>query len=179
MRVPEVLRFGSWVGGDMDGNPNVTAATIRESLERHRSLILGRYRDEILGLWERLTQSTARVGVDPAVEERIAEYRARFPARAAEVRPRHRDMPYRVLLQLIDARLQATGDDAAERLPAARRICSTICARSPGASSVIAASTPVCSGCVDSSAASAPSAFTWRRSTCVRTRAFIARWWAG
>ena len=115
VRVPEVLRFGSWVGGDMDGNPNVTATTIRESLERHRSLILGRYRDEILGLWERLTQSTARVGVDPAVEERIADYRARFPARAAEVRPRHRDMPYRVLLQLIDARLQATGNDAAER----------------------------------------------------------------
>ncbi len=115
VRVPEVLRFGSWVGGDMDGNPNVTAATIRESLERHRSLILSRYRDEILELWQRLTQSTARVGVDPALEERIADYRARFPARAAEVRPRHRDMPYRVLLQLIDARLQATGDDAAER----------------------------------------------------------------
>jgi phosphoenolpyruvate carboxylase len=40
--VPPVLRFASWVGGDMDGNPNVTADTIRAALARHRSLILDR-----------------------------------------------------------------------------------------------------------------------------------------
>ena len=35
--VPRIVRFSSWVGGDMDGNPNVGAATIRATLARHRS----------------------------------------------------------------------------------------------------------------------------------------------
>src|SRR5207249_8888706 len=35
-----VLRFGSWVGGDMDGNPNVGAETLREGLGRQRELVL-------------------------------------------------------------------------------------------------------------------------------------------
>ena len=43
MRVPEVLRFGSWVGGDMDGHPDVHAKTIRESCARHHALIVNRY----------------------------------------------------------------------------------------------------------------------------------------
>ncbi|HUH14518.1 MAG TPA: phosphoenolpyruvate carboxylase [Gaiellaceae bacterium] len=126
VRAPDVVRFGSWVGGDMDGNPNVTARTIRESLERHRALILGRYRDDLLELWQRLTQSTARVGVDEAVLDRAAEYRRRFPERAAEVRPRHRDLPYRVLLQLIDARLRATGADAAEGYAGAEELAADL-----------------------------------------------------
>jgi len=126
VRVPDLLRFGSWVGGDMDGNPNVTAPTVVESLERHRGLILGRYRDDVLELWERLTQSTARAGVDQAVLDRVAEYRRRFPHRAAEVRPRHRDMPYRVLLQLIDARLRATGADRPEGYVSARELAADL-----------------------------------------------------
>ena len=34
--MPPILRFASWVGGDMDGNPNVDATTMLATLERHR-----------------------------------------------------------------------------------------------------------------------------------------------
>ena len=47
IEIPTILRFGSWVGGDMDGNPNVGAKTIRETLARQRSLILDLYYSEL------------------------------------------------------------------------------------------------------------------------------------
>jgi phosphoenolpyruvate carboxylase len=109
--VPPVLRFASWVGGDMDGNPNVTADTIRAALARHRALILERYHRETLDLARRLSQSSSRV--DAAVLRRIEEYGSRFPGARDAVPPRHRDMPYRVLLRLIAARLMATSLDGA------------------------------------------------------------------
>lgn len=103
-----VLRFGSWVGGDMDGNPNVTAATIRETLPRHRALILRRYRRELDDLGQVLSQSISRVSVSDAVRDRLREYATLFPDAAAAVPARHRDMPYRVLCTLMQTRLDAT-----------------------------------------------------------------------
>ena len=111
--VPPVLRFASWVGGDMDGNPNVTAETVRAALARHRALVLERYYRETLELSRRLSQSSSRVPVDEAVLHRAEEYASRFPAALDAVPPRHRDMPYRVLLRLMAARLQATSRDEA------------------------------------------------------------------
>ena len=111
--VPPVLRFASWVGGDMDGNPNVSADTVRGALARHRALILERYHRETLDLARRLSQSSSRVKVDEAVLRRAEEYGSRFPDARDAVPPRHRDMPYRVLLRLIAARLMATSLDEA------------------------------------------------------------------
>jgi len=111
--VPPVLRFASWVGGDMDGNPNVTADTLRAALARHRALVLERYQRETLELAQRLTQTRSRVGVDDAVLQRARGYGALFPAAAEAVPARYRDMPYRVLLQLMAARLAATQRDEA------------------------------------------------------------------
>lgn len=105
-----VLRFGSWVGGDMDGNPNVSAVTIRETLARQRQLILERYTQEMDGLAEVLSQSASRVAVSAVVRERLDAYRQRLPDAMAAVPPRHRAMPYRVLCRLMQARLRATLD---------------------------------------------------------------------
>jgi phosphoenolpyruvate carboxylase len=106
--LPVMLRFASWVGGDMDGNPNVDASTIAAALETQRSLILARYRKDLAHLGSALSQSTARVAVDEAVLARIDEYRLRLPKAAARLKPRHADMPYRALLSLMAARLAAT-----------------------------------------------------------------------
>jgi len=112
--VPAVLRFGSWVGGDMDGNPNVSADTIRAALARHRVLVLERYQRETVELGQRLSQTRSRVGMDDPVLQRAADYANRFPAALEAVPVRYRDMPYRVLLRLMAARLGATQRDERE-----------------------------------------------------------------
>jgi phosphoenolpyruvate carboxylase len=103
-----ILRFGSWVGGDMDGNPSVGAETLRAAFARQRELVLGRYRREAAELARRLSQSGALTGVSDAVRERVATYGAQFPKALAAIPPRYHDMPYRVLFGLMAARLEAT-----------------------------------------------------------------------
>ncbi len=107
-----VVRFASWVGGDMDGNPNVGADTIRETLSRHLELALRRYREELRGLHEHLSQSTSRVGVGGELLERVRELAALLPQDFAAVPAQYADMPYRQLLWLMDARLARKGRGA-------------------------------------------------------------------
>jgi phosphoenolpyruvate carboxylase len=107
-----VVRFGSWVGGDMDGNPNVGAETLRAAFARQRELVLERYRRETAELAHRLSQSGALTGVSDAVRERVATYGAQFPKALAALPTRYHDMPYRVLFRLMTARLDATRRDA-------------------------------------------------------------------
>ncbi|MBB5014691.1 phosphoenolpyruvate carboxylase [Rehaibacterium terrae] len=106
--LPPLLRFGSWVGGDMDGNPNVGADTIAATLASQRALVLAAYRRDLAKLGTLLTQSLSRVEVAPALLARIDDYRRRLPKAAARLKPRHADMPYRTLLALMSARLAAT-----------------------------------------------------------------------
>jgi phosphoenolpyruvate carboxylase len=112
-----VLRFGSWVGGDMDGNPNAGAETLRAALARQRELALDRYRGEATELARRLSQSGALTGVSDAVRERVATYGAQFPQALAAIPTRYHDMPYRVLFRLIAARLEATRRDTPDGYP--------------------------------------------------------------
>jgi phosphoenolpyruvate carboxylase len=100
-----LVRFGSWVGGDMDGNPNVGADTVRATLARHLELVLREYRREVRGLFEHLSQSTTRVAVDAALQARVADYRARLPETWEEIPARYHEMPYRLLLWLVSERL--------------------------------------------------------------------------
>ena len=111
--LPPVLRFASWVGGDMDGNPNVNGDTLRNALAEQRRSILGRYRAECSALARRLSQSTSRIAVDTRVTDRVKRYLEMFPEAAAKIPPRHRQMPYRELLHLMNARLEATARDDA------------------------------------------------------------------
>ncbi len=101
------LSFGSWVGGDMDGNPNVGSATIRAGLARHQSIILRRYRAELGELFEALSQSRGRVAIEPALAERSAAYEKLVPEATANLPLRYADMPYRIFLSQIGARLDA------------------------------------------------------------------------
>ena len=111
IEIPTLVRYASWVGGDMDGNPNVNAKTIRETLARQRSLILDLYYRECAALSGKLSQSVERSGFNEAVLEKIEEYRGVFQQAYHAVPARHRNMPYRVLLRLVQQRLQSTYDD--------------------------------------------------------------------
>ena len=109
--VPEVLHFGSWVGGDMDGLPDVHAKTIRESCARHHALIVNRYFLEAQTLAEKLSQSDKRTpGIPQAIYDRIEHYRSVVPAARASTPSGHDEMPYRVLLGQVAERLRATYD---------------------------------------------------------------------
>ena len=109
--IPVLVHFASWVGGDMDGNPNVNAKTIRATLARQRSLILDLYFKECATLSAKLSQSTERIGFGDEMLARIDEYRGIFQNAYHAVPARHRNMPYRVFLRLIQQRLQSTYDD--------------------------------------------------------------------
>ncbi|ARK28660.1 Phosphoenolpyruvate carboxylase [Halalkalibacter krulwichiae] len=61
--VPNFLRFGSWIGGDRDGNPFVTPDVSWETLKKHRQLVIKKYDEAIVDLMRRFSQSTARVEV--------------------------------------------------------------------------------------------------------------------
>src|SRR5256714_7338045 len=108
-----VLHFGSWVGGDMDGNPNAGAETLRAALARQRELLLDRYRREAAKLARPLSPSGRRTGVSDAVRDCVAAYGAQFPKALGAIPARYHDMPYRVLFALIAARLEATRRDEA------------------------------------------------------------------
>jgi phosphoenolpyruvate carboxylase len=106
--VPNVLRFGSWVGGDMDGNADVHGKTIRETLHRHQQLIVSTYFTECGQLAESLSQSANRVGVSAALSARIDAYSAILPGSHALAPARHDRMPYRIFFGQLSERLKAT-----------------------------------------------------------------------
>jgi phosphoenolpyruvate carboxylase len=112
--LPPLLGFGSWVGGDMDGNPNVGAATIEATLSGQRAMVLANYRRDLARLGELLSQSSGRVGVAAALVQRSDEYARRFPKSAEKIKARHADMPYRRFAALVSARLAATAQDKRE-----------------------------------------------------------------
>jgi phosphoenolpyruvate carboxylase len=106
--IPEIIRFGSWVGADMDGNPDVHAKSIRETLHRQQQLIVNRYFLECQSLTELLSQSANRIGVSEALQKRIEQYMVLLPA-APSLSPTRQDrMPYRIFLGQIGERLRAS-----------------------------------------------------------------------
>jgi phosphoenolpyruvate carboxylase len=111
LRVPTVVSFASWIGGDMEVHPDITGRTVRETLARQRSLVLDLYFRECRELSNKLSQSTSRIGVAPELVARIHTYSGHFPEAAGQVPVRHRNMPYRMFLKLVMARLQSTYDD--------------------------------------------------------------------
>ncbi len=113
IKVPNLLSFGSWIGGDFSANPELSARTVRDVLQRQRSLLLDLYYRDCRALGEKLSQSETRIEVDQAVKERIDRYARQFPGIHGSTPHRYKKMPYRVLLRLISQRLQATYDQAA------------------------------------------------------------------
>jgi phosphoenolpyruvate carboxylase len=122
LTIPTMVAFGTWVGGDMDGKPDVHAKTIRETLARHQKLIISAYYDESLRLAQKLSQSASRVGIARALQQRIDEYTVLLPGAQALTPARHDRMPYRVFLGQVAERLRATYDGRANHYNNAREL---------------------------------------------------------
>ena len=65
--LPTVLRYGSWIGGDRDGNPSVTSDVTMQTLATLHRAALQVYLHDVADLRDHLTQSTEEVGVSPAL----------------------------------------------------------------------------------------------------------------
>ncbi len=110
LELPTILRFGSWVGGDMDGNPDVHAKTLRETLARQQQVVVNAYYRECQALSQKLSQSGSRIGISSALQKRIDDYMVLLPAARSATPARHDRMPYRVFLTQIAERLRSTYD---------------------------------------------------------------------
>ncbi len=100
------VRFGSWAGGDMDGNPEVTPEAVRRTLEMHRATAVELLRRRVERLAERFSQAGDRVFVTPQLEAALDRYGAAMPDVAAR-RPNEHE-PLRRMLSFVAERLDAT-----------------------------------------------------------------------
>ncbi len=98
--LPTFMTMGSWIGGDRDGNPFVTADVLREALRLQAQAVLNYYLGEVDRLGAGLSLSLRLVKVDEAV----VELGKRSPPRTTQTQ----DEPYRLALRGIYARLYAT-----------------------------------------------------------------------
>ncbi|HZT91337.1 MAG TPA: phosphoenolpyruvate carboxylase [Gaiellaceae bacterium] len=106
---PPPLVFGSWIGGDMDGNPAAGPHSLAEALKRARQLALRRYRDEVRALAVELSPSRSLVSISPELEASLARDEEQLPVYAAEIGARNELEPYRRKLSFMWWRL---GHDA-------------------------------------------------------------------
>lgn len=106
--VGPVLRYGSWVGGDRDGNPNVTVTVTEEAIREQKESILRHYNVLVDELYHQLSPATTRVGFSGALLASLARDLALVPEHEREVLDRFRMEPYRQKLILVFRRLRAT-----------------------------------------------------------------------
>ncbi|GAB4530835.1 MAG: phosphoenolpyruvate carboxylase [Anaerolineae bacterium] len=96
--LPPVLTFASWIGGDRDGNPNVTADVTLETLRLQREAARQVYMGDVAYVRDRLTQAASEAPVSPALEAAFLQVLedGTYPGE-----------PYRAVLQAIYQRLEA------------------------------------------------------------------------
>jgi phosphoenolpyruvate carboxylase len=113
---PPPFHFGSWIGGDADGNPNTSAETVREARRRARELLRLRYRNEVRTLAAQIGVSSQLVPVDDELHASIARDEAELTDYTAQIGDQNADEPYRRKLSFVWHRLDADLYVSAEAL---------------------------------------------------------------
>lgn len=106
--IPSFLRYGSWIGGDRDGNPYVTLDVTQNALTAQKESILEHYNIEVDALFNLLSSSSTRVDFSPELLESIAQDLSSFPEVDAAPMAWFDNEPYRKKLYLMFHRLRAT-----------------------------------------------------------------------
>lgn len=110
-RIPPFLRYGSWIGGDRDGNPFVTVGVTEEALRAMKETVLKQYNVAVDELYQQLIPAVTRVSVSTELKESIAADMKLVPENEVEVLERFRMEPYRQKLIMMFRRLRATREE--------------------------------------------------------------------
>ncbi|MDP2155743.1 MAG: phosphoenolpyruvate carboxylase [Sulfuricella sp.] len=106
VRVPNILRFGSWIGGDRDGNPLVTAGTTVLALRMQKREVLCHYLREVVNLSHVLTHSKRLCTISAPMAASLAQDEQRFAAVFGDYPQYFGQEPYRRKLYMMRHRLQ-------------------------------------------------------------------------
>ncbi len=126
--MPTILTFGSWMGGDRDGNPNVTPDVTVETLDLMRTRCLRFLEERVEVLAGRVSFSARVVGAPVELEPLLDRGAESFPALAAELEARNPEEPYRQVFTFVRERLRATRARRGRAATPAPTRCSTTCA---------------------------------------------------
>ena len=107
IKLPPFLRFGSWVGGDRDGNPFITHLITKEVLESQKALALEKHIEKMERLKRQLSSSVKLVPVSPELAASITEEVREYAESNGIHNPGEH---YRVILEYMDGRLRAALD---------------------------------------------------------------------
>ncbi|HEY1997650.1 phosphoenolpyruvate carboxylase [Paraburkholderia sp.] len=99
-RLPPFFQMGSWIGGDRDGNPNVSAATLEDAITRQAAVIFEHYLEQVHKLGAELSVSNLLTGASDALKA--------LAAASPDQSPHRVDEPYRRALIGIYTRLAAS-----------------------------------------------------------------------
>lgn len=102
------ISFGSWIGGDRDGNPYVTPEITQRTLAYHKTIILNRYLADVKRMAEHLSHSANWLEVSAELRESLVSDAVAFPALAERLETRNVYEPFRQKLQYVRAKLNAT-----------------------------------------------------------------------
>jgi len=111
-KAPELLSFGSWIGGDRDGNPFVTASCTREALVMARHVIVDHYIAETIRLIGQLSMSTRRIAVSNALAQRVRDYEEKLGGEHSRWKQITEAELYRHFLEFLIARLRFSRDSS-------------------------------------------------------------------
>ncbi len=104
--LPNLLSFGSWIGGDRDGNPLVKPECVKDALEQARTMILREYVRDVEFLSDCLSSSVRQAGVSAEIVSRLAQYKGSLPGAAMLWGPGNTTELYRRFLSYVVYRLQ-------------------------------------------------------------------------
>jgi phosphoenolpyruvate carboxylase len=132
--VPPLLSFGSWIGGDRDGNPFVTPETTVSALELMHEQCLRLMEARLEQLAGRLSLSERLTGPAPGLEPILSAGRERFPELAERLAGLNAEEPYRRALTFMRERIRATQSrtagayaEASELLADLREVEASLC----------------------------------------------------
>ncbi|HMO37437.1 MAG TPA: phosphoenolpyruvate carboxylase, partial [Gemmatales bacterium] len=105
-KLPNFISYRSWVGGDRDGNPNVTAEITWKTLLRHRRTILQFYLEQVVSLQAELTQSTRQIHAEEYEKQSIKQPDVTSSMESAETHSRVTQEIFHQPLQEMEQKLR-------------------------------------------------------------------------